>query len=76
MVTFKVPDSVPHYFIAWEDRNPLLGNTSDHDYNDLVVEVRFSHPMPEPETYAMLLAGLALLGFVARRRRQGSAALH
>jgi len=71
MVTFRVPDSVPHYFIAWEDRNPLLGNTSDHDYNDLVVEVRFSHPLPEPETYAMLLAGLALIGFVARRRHQG-----
>jgi PEP-CTERM motif-containing protein len=26
-------------------------------------------PIPEPETYAMLMAGLALLGFVARRRR-------
>ena len=28
-------------------------------------------PIPEPETYAMMLAGLGLLGFVARRRRQG-----
>ena len=26
-------------------------------------------PIPEPETYAMLLAGLAVMGFVARRRR-------
>lgn len=25
-------------------------------------------PVPEPETYAMLLAGLALMGFVARRK--------
>lgn len=25
-------------------------------------------PVPEPETYALLLAGLALVGFVARRR--------
>ena len=26
-------------------------------------------PVPEPESYAMLLAGLGLMGFVARRRR-------
>lgn len=31
-------------------------------------------PIPEPESYAMLLAGLGLLGFVARRRRQREAA--
>jgi hypothetical protein len=30
-------------------------------------------PVPEPETYAMLLAGLALLGFAARRRKQNAA---
>ncbi|MEK7708235.1 MAG: FxDxF family PEP-CTERM protein, partial [Pseudomonadota bacterium] len=28
-------------------------------------------PIPEPETYAMLLAGLGLIGFSARRRMQG-----
>lgn len=27
-------------------------------------------PVPEPETYAMLLAGLSFLGFAARRRKQ------
>lgn len=27
-------------------------------------------PVPEPETYAMLLAGLGLLGFIASRRKQ------
>lgn len=27
--------------------------------------------VPEPETYAMMLAGLGLVGFAARRRRQG-----
>jgi len=31
----------------------------------LTVEIA---PVPEPETYAMMLAGLGLLGFVARRR--------
>jgi len=28
-------------------------------------------PVPEPETYAMFLAGLGLIGFIARRRNQG-----
>jgi hypothetical protein len=31
-------------------------------------------PIPEPETYALMLAGLGLLGFMARRKKQGLAA--
>jgi hypothetical protein len=32
-------------------------------------------PIPEPETYAMLLAGLGLMGFVIRRRRRNQGAV-
>jgi len=28
-------------------------------------------PIPEPETYALMIAGLATMGFVARRRKNG-----
>lgn len=31
----------------------------------------YAEPVPEPETYAMMLAGLGLMGFVARRRKIG-----
>jgi PEP-CTERM motif len=30
-------------------------------------------PVPEPETYGMMLAGLGVLGFLARRRKQAAA---
>jgi len=40
----------------------------DADHNDLVVGFKVS-VVPEPETYALLLAGLGIMGFIARRRR-------
>jgi len=44
----------------WKDVN---NNTQD-------LAVFAAAPVPEPEIYAMLAAGLGLMGFVARRRRQ------
>jgi hypothetical protein len=42
----------------------------DADYDDFVVGVKFvSTPVPEPETYGMLLAGLGMMGFMVRRRK-------
>jgi hypothetical protein len=43
------------------------------DWDDMVIGVNIA-PIPEPETYAMLLAGLGLMGFVARRRKQATQA--
>jgi hypothetical protein len=31
-------------------------------------------PVPEPETYGMMLAGLGVLGFLARRRKSAKPA--
>ena len=36
----------------------------------LQVDLPFTAAVPEPETYALMLAGLGALGFVARRRRR------
>ena len=44
------------------DRGQIIANASDgHAY--------LLTPVPEPETYAMLLAGLSLMGLIVRRRR-------
>ncbi|MCX7247314.1 MAG: PEP-CTERM sorting domain-containing protein [Burkholderiales bacterium] len=45
----------------------LYTNGSNQDY--LVATMGSVTPVQEPETYAMLLAGLGLIGFTASRRR-------
>jgi hypothetical protein len=43
-------------------------NVRDANGNSLIFA-----PIPEPESYAMMLAGLGFLGFMARRRKQKAA---
>ena len=38
--------------------------------NLLLDDFVFTLPVPEPESYAMLLAGLGVVGFAARRRKR------
>jgi hypothetical protein len=45
----------------------LYTNGNNQDY--LVATMGSVTPVPEPETYAMLLAGLGLIGFTASRSR-------
>ena len=44
--------------------------SKDGDYDDMVVSVT---AVPEVETYAMMLAGLGLMGTIARRRNKSKA---
>ena len=45
--------------------------SGDGDYDDMVVSVT---SVPESETYAMMLAGLGMIGTIARRRNKAKAA--
>ena len=46
----------------------LLGNGNGDGYYGVSEFQAFGAPVPEPETYVMLLVGLGLLGFVGRRK--------
>jgi len=45
-----------------------LTKLSNATYQDLVVASAVANPVPEPETYALFLAGLGAIGLIARRR--------
>lgn len=52
----------------------LIGNSftfkyDNEDYYLGAVKIAAVTPVPEPQTYALMLAGLGAIGFVARRRR-------
>jgi len=59
------------YLVFIEDLNEdgaSGGLNGDNDYNDVVVQVRFSEDVPEPATMAMFAVGLLGFGLYRRRR--------
>lgn len=48
----------------------LNRNEMSQNLSHAALYVRAVGPVPEPETYALMMAGLAALGFVSRRRRR------
>lgn len=52
------------------DINWLNHGGQTPDYSNLTLFARdITNPVPEPETYALMLAGIGMMGFMARRRR-------
>jgi MYXO-CTERM domain-containing protein len=50
---------------------PYLGNPQDNLYNRPIVAIDYAAavtPVPEADASAMMLAGLGVLGLIARRR--------
>lgn len=61
-------DSLNLSFAGLPDSNEIKGDiTFDNLGGHMVITAL---PVPEPEIYTMLLAGLGLVGFVARRRKE------
>jgi hypothetical protein len=54
--------------------NDSAGTRYPVDWDDMVIGANSAAAVPEPKVYAMMLAGLWLMGFVARRRHYGSTA--
>ena len=71
--TFTAPAGATRLFLGIPDGFGFVGAPGAYDDNDGSYRIRIGvnqvPVIPEPETYALMLAGLALLRVVARRRR-------
>jgi len=58
-------DGANFFQVTIDNQGPTTGNPTSFVLSGSV----FATPVPEPSTFAMLLAGLGLVGFMTRRRR-------
>lgn len=73
VLSWSFSSRLPALEIAGVLTSTLPGGTGNYVIGG---QAQFLVPVPEPETYAMMLAGLGLLGLAARRRRQTAARSH
>jgi hypothetical protein len=77
VLQFTAPGTATRLYLGVSDAYSFNGVTGYYNDNpgsySVAATLSGAGPVPEPETYAMLLAGLGLLGFTARRRKQKAA---
>jgi hypothetical protein len=70
--TSAVGDSASFFYLTGRSTtaiNEQFENSAAFTFSSNGILNYSTAPVPEPETYGMLLAGLGVIGFVARRRR-------
>ena len=61
------PGEISRYLVLYTN-SPIYSTSIASVIDGSVASAATFAPIPEPETYAMMLAGMGLMGFVARRR--------
>ncbi len=70
-VGIQTSPAITYLYGAWSDGQNVFTNKVNSDGFVKYISANFlAAPVPEPESYAMLLAGLGLLGVITRRRWQ------